>query len=159
MPGSFGFSNRTKYSPSECGSSVSVGKRTRFPGGVTLCCLSGFFPALGDLVLDLSAAGSCAPFAGLWVRGRQLGYVAHRDTAYLLLRILGMAQPPRRRSAVDTQLDGVYVMSVHQPKKISLTKESEVYTSTQLRDTHSLLTGEQSANMLQLHSSPPTPYN
>ena len=57
---------------SECGTSVSVRKRTRFPGGVTLRCLFRFFPALGDLVLDLSAAGRCSPFAGLCVRGRQL---------------------------------------------------------------------------------------
>ena len=51
---------------------MSVGKRTRLPSGVSLCCLFRFFPALGDLLLDLSAAGSCAPFAGLWVRVRQL---------------------------------------------------------------------------------------
>jgi hypothetical protein len=72
MPGSFGFSNKAKYSPLEWGTSVRVGKRTRIPGGVSLRCLSGFFPALGDLVLDTSAVGSCAPFTGLWVTGGQL---------------------------------------------------------------------------------------
>ena len=63
MPGSFVFSKRVFAV--RMGTRVSVGKRTRFPGGVSLCSLFGFFPALGDLVLDPSTAGTRAPFAGL----------------------------------------------------------------------------------------------
>jgi hypothetical protein len=37
--------------------SVSMGELARFPGGVSLRCLSRLFPALCDFVLDLSTVG------------------------------------------------------------------------------------------------------
>jgi len=90
---------------------VSVGKRTRFPGGVSLGCLFGFFPALGDLVLDPSAVGSCAPFAGLWWKAVMICYTRWiRDTHSCVSWAWLSAQGEEARS---TKVDCVYVI----PKK------------------------------------------